>query len=470
MSFPHETQVLVVGAGPVGLAAAITLTQLGINVTIVEASSATHKGARASVVHARTLEVLKTVNIAKPLIDKGTPVDHFTIRGSTEELLHVDFNLLKKDTQFPFALLISQELVEKIFVNELNNLGGKVHLNKKAINIQPINDSDKVEVFFEDGTRIITSYIIGADGIHSLVRKTAGISFNDPFTGKPYDDPNATDAFVVILSDLYLKEPYPEQISHKAFTVHADHFFFLLPLQSVDDKDGLFWRVGIGFPPNTELPKYPTQEDVQKLINERNPWPTPMVVSSIISASRYRVRAAQANTYYSKIGNTNVLLAGDAAHIHSPAGGQGMNLGICDAVAAAEAIHAHIHSSSPKEERDGIFAGYSTRRHIVGRRVIEMTKVLSLIANSGRLHGWKRLLRNAIFFVVNRVEFAKRAFVWRMSGLINRDQSSDIKQKKMWAKYYDDTVTIRLHKYPRGQMEPSFTHRGRMLNTFSFDN
>ncbi|GJJ11771.1 hypothetical protein Clacol_006009 [Clathrus columnatus] len=419
MSFPHETQVLVVGAGPVGLAAAITLTQLGINVTIVEASSATHKGARAAVVHARTLEVLETANLAKPLINKGTPVDHFTIRGSTEELLHVDFNLLKKDTQFPFSLLISQELVEKIFVDELNNLGGTVHLNKKAINIQPIDDSDKVEVSFEDGTRIITSYIIGADD--DKVRKTAGISFNDPFTGKSYDDPNATYAFVVILSDLCLKEPYPEQISHKAFTVHIDHFFFLLPLQSVDDKGELFWRVGIGFPTDTELPKNPTQEDVQKLINERNPWPTPMVISSIISASRYRVRAAQANTYYSKIGNTNVLLAGDAAHIHSPAGGQGMNLGICDAVVAAEAIHAHIHSSSPKEERDGIFAAYSTRRHIVGRRVIEMTKGLSFIANSGRLHGWKRLLRNAIFFVVNRVKFAKRAFVWRLSGLINRD-------------------------------------------------
>ncbi|GJJ12770.1 hypothetical protein Clacol_007015 [Clathrus columnatus] len=418
MSFPHETQVLVIGAGPVGLAAAIALYQLNIKVTIVDGSSALHKGARASIVHSRTLEVLETLNLAKPVIDKGTPADHFTMRGKTEELLTVDFSLLKQDTQFPFSLLISQELIEKIFVEEFEKLGGTVHLNKKVISIQPIDNSDNVTVFFEDGTSIITSYIVGADGIHSIVRTTAGISFTDPFTGKQYDDPKGSYELIVVLSDLFLEEPLPEKISRNALTIHLDKFLLLLPLRSADEGNGPFWRIGINFPNGADVPKNPSKE-LQKLINERNPWPTPITISSIISASRYRVRVAQADKYHSTIGNTNILLAGDAAHIHSPTGGQGMNLGICDAIAAAQAIHAHIHSDSPKPERDEIFAAYSTNRHIIGRRVIGTTKGLTTVINSNR--GWRRLIRNAVFFVLDRFSFAKRAFVWRVSGLVNRD-------------------------------------------------
>lgn len=182
----------------------------------------------------------------------------------------------------------------------------------------------------------------------------------------------------------------------------------------------MFWRVGFGFPNTVELPKHPTEKDIQELINERNPWKsTPINISSLLSASRYRVRVAQADTYHSKIGHTNVLLAGDAAHIHSPVGGQGMNLGICDAVAAAQAIHTHLHSSSPSEERDAVLISYSQRRHAIGRRVIGMTRGMTLVVISNSR--WKRLLRNALLRILDHFKSARAALVWRMSGLINRD-------------------------------------------------
>lgn len=430
MSLPLETQVLVVGAGPVGLAAAITLTQLGVEVTLVDAGSTTHVGGRAAVVHSRTLEVLDTIGLAEPLIKLGTPVPQVSVRGKTQTLFHVDFSLLKEENaKFLFMLLISQEVIEKFFVDQLERLGKGVHYNKKAVNVQSIGDSNRARVEFEDGTSINAGYIIGADGIHSIVRKSAHINFINPFTNQSYDDPTMTPAFNLILTDLYLKEPFCENVPTTAFSVYVDNFFFFIPLRTVNDGDSkdingtpskkTFWRVGFGFPNTVELPKRPTQEQIQQLLDERNPWKSsPIIIDSVISSSRYRIRVAQAEKYHSKIGNVNILLAGDAAHMHSPVGGQGMNLGICDAVAAAQAIYAHIHSGMDKN--DGVvFDDYSRRRHTVGRRVIKATRAFTAIVNTN--YGWRRIVRNILFRVLNQFRFARHAFVRRLSGIVNRD-------------------------------------------------
>jgi 2-polyprenyl-6-methoxyphenol hydroxylase-like FAD-dependent oxidoreductase len=153
-----------------------------------------------------------------------------------------------------------------------------------------------------------------------------------------------------------------------------------------------------------------------------------MVISQVIASSRYRVRSAIADTYYRSMGSGHILLAGDAAHAHSPVGGQGMNLGICDAVAAAHAISAHVKATKFNEnlndngisaETDLILQRYSTSRHAIGNKIVRMTKGMTGMMAMGP--GWRRVIRNLFLRVIGSLWFVRRSVVWRMSGLANRD-------------------------------------------------
>lgn len=176
-----------------------------------------------------------------------------------------------------------------------------------------------------------------------------------------------------------------------------------------------------------EIPHEPSKEWLQERLDERNPWSERIVIEKVFTSSRYRVRAALADTYWKKIGEDgHILLAGDAAHVHSPVGGQGMNLGICDAVSLAQTIKTHIEATAdkrPVQERDAILAKYASRRHKIGYRVIGLTNGLTTMVNWGA--GWRRHVRNFIMRVVGwgLVPGFKRAVAWRVSGLGNRDSS-----------------------------------------------
>jgi 2-polyprenyl-6-methoxyphenol hydroxylase-like FAD-dependent oxidoreductase len=148
-----------------------------------------------------------------------------------------------------------------------------------------------------------------------------------------------------------------------------------------------------------------------------------MEISQLIASSRYRVRSAIADTYYRSMGSGHILLAGDAAHAHSPVGGQGMNLGICDAVAAAHAISAHVKATKSNDsvpaEADLILQRYSTSRHAIGNKIVKMTKGMTGMMAMGP--GWRRVIRNLLLRVIGSLWFVRRSVVWRMSGLANRD-------------------------------------------------
>lgn len=152
-------------------------------------------------------------------------------------------------------------------------------------------------------------------------------------------------------------------------------------------------------------------------MDSRNPWNTRITISSVITASTYRVRSAVAGTYFKKLGDGNILLAGDAAHVHSPAGGQGMNLGICDAVAVAHAIHSDIESRD-SEQGNHALQEYAETRRKIGVRVIGLTSGLTTLVNAGT--GWRRILRNIILHIMAHLPFVNRLAAWRLSGLANR--------------------------------------------------
>lgn len=182
------------------------------------------------------------------------------------------------------------------------------------------------------------------------------------------------------------------------------------------------WRVILAMLSGEAVPHNPTIQYLQQELDKRSPFSTPITISSVVAASRYRVRAALADAYTAKIGNSHVLLIGDAAHVHSPVGGQSMNLGICDAVSAANTIYAHLNTpTSSPEKRDSIIATYGKKRHEVGERVVglslSMTKFLAFGAGSK----WKNALRNILFKTLMSIRLVRRQAAWRVSGLINRE-------------------------------------------------
>jgi len=186
MSLPTQVQALVVGAGPVGLAAAIALKQRGVEVTIVDAATRNRNGSRAAVVHSRTLEVcapkygitfrrftmislqvLETIGMAKSIIDSGIPTKSISFYGKRNQLLDVDMDILKSDTAYPFSVLISQHHVEILLEQKLNETGVSVIRDKVVIGYNYDASQKNVNVTFEDGSSIRTQYLIGTDGAHS---------------------------------------------------------------------------------------------------------------------------------------------------------------------------------------------------------------------------------------------------------------------------------------------------------------
>ncbi|KAF8583589.1 FAD/NAD(P)-binding domain-containing protein [Ramaria rubella] len=424
MSLPSEIQTLVVGAGPTGLVAAITLAKLGLQVAIVDASPTNPNGSRAGVVHARTLEVLDDVDLATPVIEAGTRSNGVVIHGSTNKIFESDFTQLRDYTEFPFSVLIPQDEIERIFREKIASEHIPFLRNMRVVGLHQAGKG--ADVLFDDGSVVRAQYIVGADGARSTIRQVSGIAFKDPKTGIAYDDTSVPASFCVVLADVFLQEPLPKHISLTQVSIYSDKFFLLVPFNSrADPKHDPIraWRIGFGFSASEPLPpKNPSMEYLQEQVDARDPHASKIIIESVSNCSRYRVRAAVADTYFHKIGEGNVLLAGDAAHVHSPAGAQGMNLGICDAFAAAHAIKAHVDAQglqAEEHERDNALRRYGDSRRKIGIRVIGVTRGLTVLINSGT--GWRRVVRNLLLRLAAYLPFVGRRAAWRISGLANRD-------------------------------------------------
>ncbi|KAF8579302.1 FAD/NAD(P)-binding domain-containing protein [Ramaria rubella] len=399
LQVPTQVEVLVVGAGPVGLVSAITLAKLGMDVAIVDAASTSQNGSHANVVHSHTLEVLDSIGLAEPLIQAGLRTDTFVFNGKTNKLLEIDL-LLHDVTKFPFSIIIPQHEVERILRERLASDGIHIFRNKTVVGFRQADSG--VEVLFGDGSVTRTLYIVGADGSHFTVRHLSGIEFKDPYTGVSYDDKDVSPSLHLVLADIHLQEPLPASVPRNRMSP---------------------WRIGFAIPIGyTDAPHIRTLEYMQQQLDERNPWGAGagVTISSIEASSRYRVRAAVASKYFHKVGNANILLAGDAAHVHAPVGGQGMNLGICDAVAAAHAIQSHSDSRVKDGESDSdvVLMQYADLRRKIGVRVVGMTSGFASVINASV--GWRRPIRNVVLAIINHLPFLQLLVAMRVSGLANR--------------------------------------------------
>lgn len=378
----EHTDVLVVGAGPTGLTLAAALIVRGVDAVVVDKLPSGANTSRAAVVNARSLEALEELDVSRRLVEIGLPAPLFTMRQGSRALISVDFSGLP--TRYPYSLMVSQADTERLLEDRLNELGGKVIRPTTLTRLT--QDTTGVTATFDDGETIRASYVVGADGMHSTVREQAGIGF----AGNQF-----AESFALVDVRVAGETPAGEVILFYG----SEGLTVLAPL-----PDGIFRIVA----PVADAPENPTVEFAQHLLDTRGFGLGRTTVTELLWGSRFRIQHRVADSYRAG----RLLLAGDAAHVHSPAGGQGMNLGIADAVALADALAEVLRGGS-----DTILDTYSAIQRGRAQQVLKLTGRLTKVSTLPRP---LRPIRNSAMRLAAHIPAARRQFAWRLSGLINR--------------------------------------------------
>ncbi|KAF9240228.1 FAD/NAD(P)-binding domain-containing protein [Melanogaster broomeanus] len=455
MSLPDSTTVLIVGAGPTGLATALSLLQHDFrDFVIVDAVLKEENTSRAIVVHAATLEALDTIGCGDDIVSQGTKATRFVLGTRSEDLVMPRIEGLKQHTRHPYILVVPQNLVEHALGEKLASSGVTVRRSHRVVGLKRNEaNSQLTDVTFEGGKVITAKYVVGADGARSVVRTAAGIGFSDPTSGR---GDNVTNLAQMILADVTFEGIDTEGFGLRG-TMSPDSYFLFVTLPSSFNQylaangqgtiPDTLYRIGCGVPlQDGEIPHSPSKEYLQQLIDRfgphklssdpsTNPNSKPTCIKDVVWSTRFRNHSALADTAFTRLGSGEasapgeggaIVLIGDAAHIHSPLGGQGINLGLRDAVFLGEALTKHIKAaeSKPLAEVDSILSEFAAARQARALEVIGLTKgLLSFVGvkyrermfwwlpiSSGKLRDWALWFAGRIPFVLNKM-------AWELSGL-----------------------------------------------------
>ncbi|GAA0239136.1 FAD-dependent monooxygenase [Cryptosporangium japonicum] len=374
-----DAQVAIVGAGPVGLWLAAELRLAGVSVTVFETRLEPDPHSKALTIHPRTIEILACRGLAEPLLAEGVriPSGHFAVLDE-----RLDFSVL--DTPYPFTLAVPQARTEELLEQHARAAGADIRRGRRVTAVRAGTGS--VEVTTEDGTTLEAAWLVGCDGVRSLVRESVGI----PYVGTP-------STVFGWLADVTLAEP-PETPIFSYYTEHGQVMGVPLP-------GGIHRLVGIDAgDTGAEL----TLDDVRARVTAvaGTDWGlhTPVWLSKFGNAAR------QAERYRTG----RVLLAGDAAHQHMPAGGVGMNVGIQDAANLGWKLAAVVQGRAGDELLDS----YHDERHPVGRDLLRSTQAQTALMSNFSPAG--RELRALLGELIGEQPQLARSLAERLSGLAVR--------------------------------------------------
>jgi 2-polyprenyl-6-methoxyphenol hydroxylase-like FAD-dependent oxidoreductase len=321
-------KTVVVGAGPTGLLLAGDLAAAGVEVTVLERRATDSNLTRAFGVHARTLEHLDARGLADDLVATGAPVSKLRLFNRVK----VDLGTLR--TRFPFLLITPQYHVERLLERRALDLGARI---VRGVTVTGL----KADAVLTDGDTYDADYVVGADGVHSAVREAIGM----PFPGKAV-------LRSIMLADVRLTDAPTDVLAVNAV---GDAFAFVAPF-----GDGWFrvfaWDRLAQQPDSAPLGLDEVRDVTRRALG------TDFGMHEARWLSRFHSDERQVPQYRSG----NVFLAGDAAHVHSPAGGQGMNTGLQDAANLAWKLGAVAQGWAPA----GLLDSYQTERHPVGELVL----------------------------------------------------------------------------------------------------
>ena len=346
---PDEVEVAVIGAGPTGLTAATMLAAYGIRTVVLDRAAGPAGHSRAAVIHARTLETLEPLGIVDELLRRGVVVPHFGVRDRDRRLLAVDFNRLP--TAHSYTLMLQQDQTEHLLRQALREYGEGVLWGCEVTAVRQDSTGVDLTVRCARGSNTIRArFALGCDGAHSLVREALGI----PFEGATYPQ-----SFV--LADVRMRWPLPDD--------EVQLFFSPEGLVVVAPLPGGQHRVVATV---DEAPHEPSLAHVQALLDARGPHAPRPRIEEVVWSSRFHVHHKVAANFREGA----VFLCGDAAHVHSPAGGQGMNTGIQDAANLVWKLALVLRGHATESLLDS----YEQERRQVAMEVVSTTHRLTRLA------------------------------------------------------------------------------------------
>ncbi|WP_338495512.1 FAD-dependent monooxygenase [Streptomyces sp. SJL17-4] len=347
---PTDTQVLVIGAGPTGLLLAGDLATAGIDVTLVERRPhGLANMTRAFGVHARTLEQLDARGLADELVATGTTLGRARIFGQ------FDLDLTRLPSRFNHLLVTPQYEVEHLLERRAVAAGVTFRYGTELRGLRQDADTVTAEFTDPDGTPLTLTarHLVGTDGVRSAVRTALGLPF-----------PGGSVIRSIVLADVRLTEDPSHPFS---VTGSDDAFAFLAPF-----GDG--WYRVMGWSRTRQVPDTePVDLDEVREITRRA-LGTDLGMHDARWISRFHSDERQVPSYRAG----RVFLAGDAAHVHSPAGGQGMNTGLQDAANLSWKLTAVLRGDAPAPE--ALLDSYQSERHPVGAAVLRSSGALVRLA------------------------------------------------------------------------------------------
>jgi 3-(3-hydroxy-phenyl)propionate hydroxylase len=346
--------VLIVGAGPVGMVAAAALSRRGVPVTVLEAGAELSGEMRGSTFHAPTLDMLDDLGAAQAMIAQGIVAPRLQYRSRDQGIIgDFDFGVLADVTRHPYRLQCEQFKLTRILYDLLRDKPGvSIRFNARVAGCA--DHGDGVEAVLEDGTRIEGSYILGADGARSPIRKASNIEF-EGFTWP--------ERFLVLSTPFDFAEHIPD-LADVSYYADPEEWFFLLRVPGL-------WRAM--FPVAAEVPDEETLTEAFGRIRFGRIG-AQFADVPVRHRTLYRVHQRVAKTF--RLGR--VLLAGDAAHINNPLGGMGLNGGVHDAVNLAERLAPVWHGEAAPDlldqydrQRRGVTVEHVQRQTIANKQNLE---------------------------------------------------------------------------------------------------
>ncbi|HEY6923538.1 MAG TPA: FAD-dependent monooxygenase [Steroidobacteraceae bacterium] len=356
----QRSDVLIVGAGPTGLVLALWLTKLGVRPRIIDRTAEPGTTSRALAVQARTLELYRQLDLTDSILEQGHKVPAINLWVKGEQRAHLGFGCVGADlTPYSFLQIFPQDQHERLLIQRLRELDVSVERGTELVGYE--EQGDRVSVRLRDPRgheeTCEATYLAGCDGARSTVRNIMGTGF-----------PGGTYRQIFYVADIQANGPPLNGELH----IDLDEADFLAVFPLTDRGRGRL--IGTVRDARADRPETLRFEDV----SERAIQHLKVQVERVNWFSTYRVHHRV--TEHFRKGRAFVL--GDAAHIHSPAGGQGMNTGIGDAINLAWKLHAVLAGRGP----DSLLDSYETERIRFARRLVATTdKVFTLATADGPL-------------------------------------------------------------------------------------
>ncbi|MCZ4652338.1 FAD-dependent monooxygenase [Gordonia amicalis] len=362
----NDVDVLVAGAGPIGLTAAIELRRRGVRVRIVDPLLDPPQYAKAVGIQPRTLEVFEGMGVLEPILDAGMEMRGQLVFVNGSEVSRIDLST-PDDVPFRFHLL-PQYATEHVLRDRLTDLDAEIERGVRVSAFEQDVDGVTVTLADADGgeTQVRASYLIGADGAHSTVRKGLGLSFEGGAFAEQY-------MLGDVAVDWSMPRGYAIRAMHQADDGTTDDLLVCIPLPGrgryrmsmlVPDELAIGETSGgDGVAHGFEGTRTPDLSHIQAVVDRLSPEPA--TVSDMRWSSVFRISHRIVDSY----GRGRVFVAGDAAHIHPPTGAQGMNTGVQDAHNLAWKLALAVDGVAAP----GLLDSYDLERRPVGEEVVGRT-------------------------------------------------------------------------------------------------